>query len=229
VKDGRYEVWYAIPSINQERATKCFEKWKKMGYQTCVLLDAGKPKPDHADLILEEEVYKGYYQSFNSMAKAIGPEADIIVTGGDDIFPDPDHDPQEIAKECFQKFPDGLFVMQPVGDKMEGVLTICASPWFGRGWLDRAYGGRHPVWPGYTAFFGDTELLDVARKLKAIWQRPDLVQYHDHWIRPGGPKKTDYQEKNDRHWKADERLFVSRKTARWPQMWPLPPGQKGGA
>jgi hypothetical protein len=104
---------------------------------------------------------------------------------------------------------------------MDGVDRICASPWFGRGWLDRAYGGRYPVWPGYSNFFGDQELKEVSTKLKVLWQREDLVQYHDHWARPGGPEKTAYQKKNDASWKRDENLYKSRMLAKFPGMWPL--------
>lgn len=219
------DVWYAIPSANVTRANECFAKWKKMGYKTCVLIDAGKPRPDASvtDKVIEASPYEGYYKSLIRMAEEIGLP-DAIVTGGDDIYPDEGKDAATIAGECYAKFPDGFFVMQPVGDKMDGVWRICASPWFGKGWLRRAYGGKHPVWPGYTAFFGDTELKEVAEKLRVLWQRPDLCQYHNHWCRPGGPKKTDYQAANDTHWKKDERLYQSRKRSGWPGMWPKPPG-----
>jgi hypothetical protein len=216
-------IWYAIPSINEERCTKAFEKWREMGYKTCVLLDKGKPQPKHADMILYTPAYEGYYKSMIEMSRAIGREADIIITGGDDIFPDEKHTAQEIGIECFTKYPDGFFIMQPTGDAMEGVDRICASPWFGRGWLDRAYQGRFPVWHEYIAFFGDQELKEVSSKLKSLWQRNDLCQYHDHWSRVGGPAKLEYQTKNDQHWRHDETIYKKRFMGKFPQMWPLAP------
>lgn len=218
-----YSVWYAIPSCNLDRCTKSFERWKAMGYKTCVLLDKGMVGPSNADMILYADPYEGYYKAFNTMAQAIGRQADVIVTGGDDIFPDPNYTASQIAEECFTKYPDGLFVMQPTGDRMSGVESICASPWFGRGWLDRAYQGKFPVWPEYIAFYGDQELKEVAEKLRCLWQRIDLTQYHDHWTRPGGPQKTDYQARNDKHWDHDKRVYSKRKAANFPSMWPLPP------
>lgn len=221
MKDLR--IWYAIPSINEERCSVAFEKWKAMGYNTCVLLDRGKEQPRHADMILYTDKYEGYYKSFNEMAKTIGRDADIMVTGGDDIWPDPNKNAQEIGRECLAKFPDGLFVMQPVGDIMPGVHRICASPWIGRGWLDRGYQGKHPLWGGYIAFFGDQELKEISEKLKVLWQRSDLCQYHDHWSRVGGPPKTEYQKRNDSFWTHDQNLYNSRKMQKFPHMWPLPP------
>jgi hypothetical protein len=218
-----YKVWYAIPSCNQVRCSESFAKWKEMGYLTCVLLDKGADQPKDADLIMYTDVYEGYYKSFITMARTIGRDADMIVTGGDDIFPDPSKKASEIAHECMTRYPDGLFVMQPTGDAMSGVESICASPWFGRGWLDRGYQGRFPVWHEYIAFFGDQELKEVAERIKCLWQRKDLCQYHHHWSRVGGPAKTDYQIRNDRYWKHDEAIYKKRMMQKFPQMWPLPP------
>jgi hypothetical protein len=225
MKDLR--IWYAIPSINAERCTKAFDKWHEMGYLTCVLLDKGAEQPKNADMILyTPNHYEGYYKSFIHMARTIGRDADIMITGGDDIYPDPDHKAQDIGQECLAKYKDGFFVMQPTGDAMSGVDRICASPWFGRGWLDRAYQGKFPVWHEYIAFFGDQELKEISEKLRVLWQRSDLCQYHDHWSRVGGPAKTDYQKKNDSHWNHDETIYKKRKMAKFPQMWPLAPNDK---
>lgn len=225
MQNGKYEIWYAIPSANVDRANICLERWKEKGYKTCVLIDKGRERPYPAltDLLIESDPYEGYFKSANLLVQSIDRTADVIVTGGDDMFPDPDHDPMKIAEECFMKFPDGLFVMQPIGDMMPGTDKICGSPWFGRGWIDRAYGGKYVFWPGYSAFFGDEELKEVSQKLRVLWQRSDLTQYHDHWSRPGGPKKTEYQVKNDRHWDQDKKTFFARKASRFPQMWPLAP------
>jgi len=214
-------VWYAVCSINEKRCTQCFAAWKAMGYRTAVLLDKGKPVPQNTDLHIEESVWPGYYQSFIKLCKTIGDAADIVVTGGDDITPDFKNRADKIGKEFFEHFPDGFGVMQPTGDDMPGRYEICPSPWIGSGWIRRAYGGKHPVWPEYFGFFGDEELKNVSEKLGVLWRRDDLIQYHDHWSRKDGPKKTDYQIKNDGYWKADETLFHARKAEGFPGHEPL--------
>jgi hypothetical protein len=214
------EIWYAVPSANKERCESAFNLWKDRGYKTAVLIDKGVQAPLNADLVIEADPYPGYYGSFIQLNKAIGPNADILITGGDDILPDP-RDAQEIGEDFFKHFPDGFGIMQPLGDNMPGAETICASPWFGKGWLKRAYRGLHPVWPGYIAFFGDQELREVAKKLGALWQRLDVNQYHHHWSRQGGPEKLPYQAKNDVFWKNDEKLYYERKRGNWPGHEPL--------
>jgi len=214
------EVWFAIPSANFARATKCFAAWKAMGYKTAVLIDKGKPAPGNVDLVLEADPWPGYCKSFIRLCQAIG-DADIIVTGGDDITPDFKKKAEEIAEECFEKYPDGFFVMQPTGDDMGTRYKICASPWVGKGWIKRAYQGKGPVWPGYTVFYGDEELKDVSSLRGVLWQRGDLLQFHDHYSRPDGPKKLDYQVKNDQYWIQDGILFNSRKAAGFPGHEPI--------
>lgn len=197
-----------------------------MGYRTAVLIDQGAPRPRDADLILESSPWPGYYQSFLRLVAAIGPRADIVITGGDDITPDFKRPAEAIGREFFERFPDGFGIMQPLGDDMPRSETICPSPWVGRGWIERAYGGRGPVWPEYIGFFGDQELKEVAEKLGVLWQRRDLIQYHDHWSRPGGPAKTEYQKRNDAYWAADEKLFYSRRAEGFPGHEPLSVGSK---
>lgn len=215
------KVWYAIPSINAERASHVFAAWKAMGYKTAVLIDRGNPIPKNADLVLEEDPWPGYFRSVNLLAEAIGSDADILVTGGDDVTPDFKKRAEKIAEECFEKYPDGYFVMQPTGDDMPGKYDICTSPWIGKGWLERAYGGKFPLYPEYMAFFGDQELREVSYLQGVLWQRDDLIQYHDHWIRPGGPPKLDYQKRNDKYWPGDEKLFRQRKKEGFPGHQPI--------
>lgn len=209
------EVWYAIPSANTARAVACLAVWRSRGYRTAVFLDEGAPSVG-ADLEVRG-AYPGYFAAVNRLVTHIGPTADVVVTGGDDMYPDPDHAPSDIARQFYTRFPDGAGVMQPVGDTLTGTDQICGSPWFGRGWLLRAYEGQGPFHPGYTAFFGDEELLHVARQQGRLWQRPDLVQRHDHYTRPGGPPIEPYQERNQRYWAMDQQLFHERRDAGWPQ------------
>jgi len=213
-----YEVWYAIPSASMIRAGACLHKWRRRGFRTAVMIDPGTVV-DHtnlADRVICVDPYPGYWQASVMLCRDVLDTADIVVCGGDDIYPDPDANPQRIAAEFYERFPDGFGVMQPTGDDLDGTDRICGSPWFGKAWIEEAYDRNGPFWPGYEAFFGDEDLFNVAKMLGVLWQRPDLTQFHDHWIRPGGPKKTDYQIRNDRFWEYDQKLFNERKAAGFP-------------
>jgi hypothetical protein len=212
------EVWYVIPSANPPRAAQCLNLWKSKGYHTAVALDAGMP-PIAADRVSFVNPYPGYFTAVNQMAKTIleTTDADIIVTGGDDMYPDLRFTAQEIGVNLFDKYPDGYAVMQPIGDKaIPGVENICGSPWIGRAYCEQSYGGSGPFWPGYYAFFGDEEMKVVAEAEGVLWQRDDLSQVHNHWARPGGPAKTRYQVNNDRHWNSDKTTFLQRKQQGFP-------------
>jgi hypothetical protein len=216
------QIWYAIPSANPPRAEACLAKWKAQGYLTAVLLDEGSPPVAGTDLTVYVGSYRGYYVSARQLCDAIGSSAEIVVTGGDDMDPDPRHTAEEIGREFVGRFPDGFGVMQPIGDDLDGTDRICGSPWFGRGWIDRSYGGKGPFCQEYTQFYGDEELLQVTRKLGVLWQQKALVQRHDHWIRPGGPEKTDYQRRNEsRWWAVDAAVHGRRQAAGWPGHEPL--------
>jgi len=214
-------VWYAIPSANPARAQSCLAKWRARGYKTAVFLDAGVGGVD-ADLVVSAE-YPGYFAAVNLLAHEIGEQADILVTGGDDIFPDERHTAVEIGREFYARFPDGFGVMQPIGDPLPGTDRICGSPWLGRGWLTRAYGGAGPLHPNYIAFFGDEELHHVAKLHGCLWQRPDLVQHHAHYSREGGPPIESYQMGNQRYWAADGALCAQRRAVEWDGSGPLSP------
>jgi nucleoside-diphosphate-sugar epimerase len=211
-------VWYAIPTCNVPRATKTLRLWKEQGYKICVLIDGDTDAEDFpdglCDAIVHARKYRGYYQSAHDMLKAIvaveGGYPDVMVCGGDDMDPDPKHKAAEIAEQCYEKFPTGLFVMQPVGDDLGGTDQICGSPWFGREWLKRGYQGYGPFCTQYFQFFGDEELKEVASELGVLWQRRDLVQKHHHWLRPDVAKE-DYQARNEtRYWTKDEATFTRR-------------------
>lgn len=193
-----------------------------MGYRTALLADHDAASFD-ADLVVSVPFYRGYFLAVAELCRAIGPAADIVVTGGDDMFPDPAAHANEVAKEFFQRFPDGFGIMQPTGDELGGNERYCGSPWMGRGWIERAYGGAGPFWHRYFQFFGDVELGEIARKLGVLWLRPDLAQYHEHWSRPGGPAKTDYQCRNEQqHFRRDERIYRGRLVRNFPGHEALP-------
>lgn len=244
------DVWYCIPSCNPKRAREVTEAWREMGYRVAVLVDRNKLVDfvwgeDAPDFVVETRTYFGYYRSVNLLAAILrGLSADeypdrnaltkapfgvttvpsIVVTGGDDIFPDEHRTASEIRDTLYALRPDGLFVAQPTGDvdAMPGTDKICGSPWFGFGWLDRGYGGRGPFCADYFQFYGDEEMQNVAKLTGAYVALPDVRQRHEHYHRPGGPKKTDYQARNENHyWSRDQKVFFERQKKNWPGHEPL--------
>jgi len=98
---------------------------------------------------------------------------------------------------------------------------ICGSPWIGREFARRVYGGEGPLFEGYHHNFADEELQCVARKLGVLWQRRDLVHYHRHHARisdmataPDWIKRINDPKHSD--WYASKELFAERKAAGFP-------------
>jgi hypothetical protein len=217
-------VWYAIPSARPPtEAGKCLRKWKEMGYKIALFRDIGAPRII-TDFCIHAE-YPGYARAVNALAAAIlrvDPDCEWIVTGGDDVFPEMHKPPAEIAAECGEHFGGTLGVMQPTGDRhmvdREGKCAAeraCISPWLGRAWCERAYGGRGPLWPDYRWEFVDEDLHEVALKLGLLWHRPDLTHYHEWWGRGGGEVPEHIQR--NQHWSAEGRtIFEARKAAGFP-------------
>lgn len=186
------------------------------------------------------------------------PLAEWFVTGGDDVEPDMNNTAEEIAQQCSEhfshiaiqnKFSDPAVkdlvahadahmtfgVMQPTGDRFAGgsIDRICGSPWMGREFCRRMYGGKGPLFEGYRHMFVDEELQEVALKLDVLWQRPDLIHLHRHFMRedetdlhsdavkreaPAHLVKWNTQE----HWAESQKLFRERKAAGFPGHEPIP-------
>ncbi|NQU76493.1 MAG: hypothetical protein HQ546_09295 [Planctomycetes bacterium] len=208
-------VWYAIPSANLDNLRRCLKAWQEMGYRTAVLIEADEDWELDVDLILRQRGYEGYPAAVNRLYRAIGEKADIVVTGGDDIYPDPNHMADQLAEQFADRFPDGFGVMQPVGDDFHGTDRICGSPWMGRKFIRTINGGKGPFWPEYAHFFCDEEMFEVCKMLGVLWQRKDLVQYHDHWSRNGGRQKP-YHERAQKNWSDAAKLFYRRKAEGFP-------------
>lgn len=213
------EIWYAIPSANPSRAQECLEQWQAHGCRTAVALNKGMPQLQTADLHMWMDPYPGYFPTVNQMCMRILEEhsADIIITGGDDMYPSSAHTAQQIGKEFFERFPTLYGVMQPTGDRgIPGVDNICGSPWIGREFIRRAYGGKGPFWHQYFAYYGDEEMKCVAERLGVLQQRPDISQYHDHFSRAGGPPREPYQIRNEKFWIQDQNIFKHRAAHSFP-------------
>jgi hypothetical protein len=203
-------VWLCFPTINEARAKECVGKWQNMGYKVAVWLEPGLNSV-FADFEVKG-VYPGYWVACNRLALACAVQASAIVLAADDMEPDPDHKPEDIVAECDARFPDQYWLMQPTGDDqdgMDGVWRICGSPWFGRAWVYEAFMGLGPCPLDYRAFYGDEVLYNVSKAQGVLWQRSDLMQYHNHWCRKGGPQKQEYQIANsDKHWDYDKAKFM---------------------
>ena len=185
------KIAFAIPSARPDVARVTFREWQKLGYLPAVVLDPKTSTPAQALALANEGVsvttvqeYKGWAAAVNLLCQEILPDVDIVVTGGEDQFPDPRYTALTYAEQFLQRFPDLCGIMQPTGDPF-GSKAAAVSPWIGRGWIKRAYKGNGPLCSTYRHFFADEELAEVAKLEKVYWERSDMVQEHRHWQRPG--------------------------------------------
>lgn len=257
-------VWICIPSIRPAGGT--LPLWKERGYRVAVLRQ-GDSLP-FADLEIPTDRYLGWAPSINRLVREViarDPDAEWLVGGGDDTEP-ANHTPEEIARECSEKFychielmyppnrpswseipipskggsgrnaPSWIRwstfgVMQPTGDKAlwpgSAIENFAGSPWMGREFCRRMYGGNGPLFEGYYHMFGDEELQCVAMKLGVFWQRPDLIHLHQNWgRRPEGARREDIPDflqavNTAEHWQQSKALFESRKAAGFPEHEPV--------
>jgi len=266
-------VWLCIPSKRPpEQANEVLKLWRERGYKIALHLD---DPPANSPLIYDyyayelsgDSQYPGYAVVVNGLVHdvlALDQGCEWLVTGGDDVEPDPNHTAEEIAAECSACFgiktlmhrlscaeefakgcPDQsartFGVMQPTGDRWGStdpwaqklppnrrayIDRVCGSPWMGREFCRRMYGGAGPLFPGYRHMFVDEELQAVAEKLGVLWQRPDLTHRHNHWGRGPNVQTSDCPEflravSGPEHWKEASALFQSRKAAGFPGHEPL--------
>ncbi len=237
-------VWFCIPSKRAPReANKCFAAWRRQGYNIAVMRE---PQDGlvNVDITLSTERYLGWAASVNRLAEFVlrtEADAEWIVTGGDDYWPDPNKRADEIARECVEHYrgyakpfgtDSGTYgVMQPTGDPWSDsqgriIERIAGSPWLGREWCKRAFGGRGPMPDAYFHNFADEELQLVAHRLGVFWQRPDLIQEHRHPVRARG----DYADAPE-WWRknigrpglldSERKIFNDRRAAGFPGSDPL--------
>jgi len=179
------EVWFAIPSANPEKCRKVLPIWRKMGYKTAVLQNRERADIP-ADIVRWSDSYPGWPQSINILARDVVPkDAPIIVSGGDDMLPDPNLTAQQIATQFIDHFRGTFGVMQPHGDRFFNTHLICGSPWLGREWINRAYGGAGPMPGMYHHNWADVELYLVSKGYGRLWSRTELTQSHEHFLRTG--------------------------------------------
>lgn len=182
------DIWLCIPSKRADGGT--IQSWRARGYRIAVWRDSGDawPSPLPAPDITLSGEYPGYATASNAViAWVLEHRSDVrwVVSGGDDVMPDPNHSPLAIAKELDEHFGGTFGVMQPTGDRFAGgsIDRIAGSAWMGREWCLRANQGKGPYWPEFTHMFVDECLLRTAEKLGVYWRRPDLIHLHQHFMR----------------------------------------------
>lgn len=213
-------VWFVIPTANPVRCSQTFEAWRRKGYRTAALTDGEYQTIENCDIRLHagDGDYDGYAWAVNLLcALPEVAEADWIVTGGDDVLPDEDASPDDIAHQCSEHFAGTFGVMQPCGDPCDAAV----SPWIGKDWRRRINGGRGPLWREYEHYFVDAELRAVAEKLGVYWMRGDITQRHEHWTRKRGGKRPAHLERWATRHDEYRRLFESRKAAGFPGHGPI--------
>lgn len=233
-------VWLCIPSARPvAEVNACMDKWRDMGYKIALWRDSRDGGLPEFDAMIVDK-YQGYARAVNELSKLVleDPTCDWIVCAGDDTAPDPTKRANEIAAECTEYFarkyrtaerachrPETFGVMQPTGDPWSDhqgriIERIAGSPWLGREWCRRAYGGHGPLWPEYTHCFADEELQLVAQKFGVFWQRPDLTHMHSNWARERGMAEDMpaflAEANSPQHWAKYSALFNQRKAAGFP-------------
>ena len=230
-------VHLVMPSARPAaEVNRVMERWLERGYRVILQRDTSDGDQPGAGIHCIHRDYKGYPEAVNFLAKrslAKDPECQWILCAGDDTLPDPNHTADEIAAQCSEyfgmlsgKYGVGTFgVMQPTGDRWAdhlGVIIerIAGSPWMGRSFCERINQGQGPLWPEYMHNWADEELQNVAQKLGVLWQRRDLMQYHNHCRRNGGPWAPHLQGA-DADYRRFKPLFDARKKMGFPGSDPL--------
>ena len=208
------EVYLAIPTANVANCRRYLPRWREMGYKIAILRDAATGSPTEeipADIVVWVDQYMGWAASVNHLCKHVIPSScRVIVTGGDDMLPDPHYSAQQIASQFLKRFPDTFGVMQPQGDDFLHASRYCGSPWLGRAWWTKMYGGDGPLCRDYWHNWADNELYWLSKCMGVLWDRPDLSHHHAHFSREGKAPE-DYWTRNvsgkDR---VDVQTFVAR-------------------
>lgn len=234
-------VYLTIPSARPvPEAEACLAKWRERGYKLAIWRDA---EPVNCDVLLTG-LYPGYARAVNTLAREVllrDPECSWMIAAGDDTEPDPNHTPEQIAAECIAHFGGTFGIMQPTGDRWGEdarmpnlhpmrsayIDRVCGSPWIGREFAQRMYGGKGPYYEEYQHMFVDEELQGVAVKLGVLWQRRDLIHYHRHWARETNRRArvmpAFLKEANTPgHWGRFQSMFRLRQSQGFPGSEPLP-------
>ena len=225
-------TWLCIPSKRPAAEVNAtLDKWRAQGYRIAIWRDPGDEQVE-CDLLIQEP-YQGYARAVNALISAVleaDPSCEWCVAAGDDTEPDPNHTANEIARQCTEHFGGTFGVMQACGDEWADshgrmILRIAGSPFIGRDFAERINCGCGPYWEQYTHCFLDNEIMEVAQKYGAFWQRPDLTHRHNHWTRERKPMPHFLAEANSpMHWNKYSRIYFTRKAEGFPGSQPIEVG-----
>lgn len=223
-------AWLTIPSKRPPaEANATLALWRNQGYRIAIWRDPGDAPLD-CDLAIQQP-YPGYARAVNALIAAVldtDPSCEWCIAAGDDTEPDTFRRADEIAAECVEHFGGTFGVMQPCGDDWADsagrmILRIAGSPWIGRDFAERINGGRGPYWEQYTHCFLDNEIMEVAKKYGAFWQRLDLTHRHRHWSREGKPMPGFLSDANSvPHWQKYNQIYMVRRAEGFPGSQPIP-------
>lgn len=229
-------VWLTIPSARPDAGTAGL--WKAGGYKIAIWRDQEDAASERfsADGLVLVGPYPGYARAVNALVKQVlerDPEAEYCIATGDDTEPDRNYPPAEIARQCTEHFKGTFGVMQPTGDRWAdgSIDRVCGSPWIGREFCRRMYGGKGPYFEEYRHMFLDNEIQEVALKLGVLWQRRDLTHLHKHFCRVGDGVDHDHgraimpeflrEANSPEHWTKYSRMFEERRAAGFPGHEPI--------
>jgi hypothetical protein len=210
-------VWIAVPTVDPPHLCEWATAWRTLGFHVALLFDEGH-EVVHAPVadIAVWEPYRGWAAAVNSLASRVfWRGADIMVTGGDDIWPDPHWDAQRLAERFAAEFPDFDGVAQPSGGNVHDTDTCCIAPLIGCGWWARHYRARGPFWPEYFHFWTDSELHDVAARDKRLALWPQVAWRHEHWFLRGTEPTPHLRIARSRN-EQDREMYLARKAAAFP-------------
>jgi hypothetical protein len=171
------EVWMLCTTSLPTLCSDTVARWRALGYKSLVLQIGGQGDCG-CDVTSTCERDPGTPAAWNYLTDQLLPRsADLVVLASDTTLPDPTCSATDMADAFFERFPDGVGIMQASDDRVEhDQPRRCVSPYMGRGWIERAYGGYGAIYPKYANFYADFELYWVARSLGALWERPELRQ-----------------------------------------------------
>lgn len=243
-------IFVAWPTANVALSNECAKVWMGAGYKVAVATDLPRTairgiKASVPPLMIKE--WKGYYGAVNALAFELVKDfrADVVIAGSDMILPCTDLRPAALGTAFAQRFPnEGMGVMLPVADswvpeqsggmahkgmgyarKMHATPISrdrCEGAWLGRRFIRESLAWGGPFHEGYTQYFGDCELHDVAEKMGLLFKLETVRQQRIHWSRSGGPPIRDYQAKAfDACYEKDYALWRARRYRGYPGSKPL--------
>jgi len=243
-------VWLTIPSKRPpEEAERVLKLWRERGYKIALLRDGlsyGGYALSVNQLICAvrrvDPAARWFVAAGDDVEPDLNHSADETAQQCEDYFLEQSRGGRIWDLEARIRTQGGATfgVMQPTGDrwgdtpesrKLYGhdrgayIDRVAGSAWIGLEFVQRAYCGKGPLWPGYFHMFADEELQEVATRFGCFLQRRDFTQVHRHWGRgpegnanqpQGAVKMPEFLKKANDGFGEARRLFDARKAAGFP-------------